>query len=95
MSALAQKADYLNERLDIMASISLRQKIAKVLLRYDLQHPGKPYTATREELAQYIAATRPSISRELMNMQDEGLICVSREGIRIGKRNDLEEAAEL
>ena len=95
LSVLAQKADYLNERLDIMASISLRQKIAKVLLRYDLQHPGKPYTATREELAQYIAATRPSISRELMNMQDEGLIRVGREGIQIGKRNDLEDAAEL
>ena len=34
----------------------------------------KPIDMTREELAEFLGVTRPSISRELMKMQDDGLV---------------------
>ena len=48
----------------------------------------------REELADYLGTTRPSLSRELMNMQDEGLIEIDRSKIKILNREDLEYFAE-
>jgi CRP-like cAMP-binding protein len=45
----------------------------------------------REELADYLGTTRPSLSRELMNMQEDGLIDVSRSRILINDREELEQ----
>jgi CRP-like cAMP-binding protein len=94
LTVLAQKADYLSERVTIMSSSSLRQKIARVLLDHDEKSPGQPLAMTREQLAQYIAATRPSVSRELMNMKDDGLVKVDKRGISIGERQALEDLVE-
>ncbi len=46
----------------------------------------------REELADFLNAARPSLSRELMKMQDEGLIAIDRQEIKI---LDMEALAEL
>jgi CRP-like cAMP-binding protein len=44
----------------------------------------------REELADYLGTTRPSLSRELMKMQQEHLIETDRNMIRITDRDVLE-----
>ena len=44
----------------------------------------------REELADYLGTTRPSLSRELMKMQQDGLIDVSKNVIKIINREELE-----
>ena len=44
----------------------------------------------REELADYLGTTRPSLSRELMKMQEEGLIRVEKKFIYIPDREKLE-----
>ena len=48
----------------------------------------------REELSDYLGTTRPSLSRELMAMQDEGLIEVERSSFKIKDREGLEYYAE-
>lgn len=70
----AGNAYALNMRLRILSCPTLRQKIAKMLSIYNDRDMTKPIDMTREELAEFLGVTRPSISRELMKMQDDGLV---------------------
>lgn len=83
LSILAQKAYYLNQKLQIMSSATLRQKIAKVLLRSITQDQVVRLKTSREKLADYLNVARPSLSRELMKMQDDGLLKVNGKEIKI------------
>lgn len=47
---------------------------------------------TKEKIAESLGITRPSLSRELINMKDEGLIDYSRNYIKI---LDLEEIEDI
>ena len=47
---------------------------------------------TREELADYLGAARPSLSRTLTQMQDEGIISIHKRVIKI---EDMELFEEL
>lgn len=73
LQVLAKKAYFLNQKLLILSAGSLRKKIARHLL---FKNPeGEPMTLmNREELADYLAVPRPSLSRELMKMHREGYI---------------------
>ena len=44
----------------------------------------------REALADFLGTTRPSLSRELMKLQQEGLIEVEKNRIKIIDRSELE-----
>lgn len=94
LRVLAKKAYFLDRRLVIMSSTSLREKIAKVLIMQEERTPGVPLKMTREQMAEYISTTRPSVSRELMNMQEDGLIRVDRSGIHIENPAALEALTE-
>lgn len=74
MTILARKAYFLNQRLQIVSGVTLRQKIARMLLLHALPDGRVNLRMNREELADYLNTTRPSLSRELMHMQEEGLI---------------------
>lgn len=83
LSILAQKAYFLNQRLQVVSCATLRQKIAKTLLQ-NAAPGGKPAPAmSREELADYLNAARPSVSRELMKMQRDGLLRVEKKRIAV------------
>ena len=73
LQVLAKKAYFLNQKLLILSAGSLRKKIARHLL---FKNPeGEPMTLmNREELADYLAVPRPSLSRELMKMHRGGYI---------------------
>ena len=43
----------------------------------------------RQEMADYLNATRPSLSRELMKMQDEGMLSVSGRQITVLDQDSL------
>ncbi|NLM50075.1 MAG: Crp/Fnr family transcriptional regulator [Clostridiaceae bacterium] len=89
LSILASKAYLLNKKLQILSSGTLRQKIAKVILQ-NLTPEGKvKLNMNREELADYLNTARPSLSRELMNMQKDGLIQVVGKDIYIKNLREL------
>lgn len=90
LSILAQKAYFLNQKVQILSCSSLRQKIAKILLKNC--HPDGKVTLSmnREELADFLNTARPSLSRELMNMQDDGLIRIQKKDIFIIDFDELQ-----
>lgn len=92
LQIFAQKTYYLNQRLNILSCGSLRQKLARIILKNAHKKEKVQLNMNREELADFLNAARPSLSRELMKMQDEGLIAIDRQEIKI---LDMEALAEL
>lgn len=83
LAILARKAYFLNRRLQVMSCATLRQKIALSLLQSAADGGGAALTMSREALADYLNAARPSVSRELMRMQEDGLLRVEKRRILI------------
>lgn len=83
---LSQKCLALSKKNQITSQASLRQKIGKYLL--ENEKDGKvALSMKREELADYLSTTRPSLSRELSKMADEGLIELGTSSIIILDKN--------
>lgn len=83
LSILAQKAYYLNQKLQILSCDSLRKKIVKFLLDNCSADGNITLSMNREELADFLNTARPSLSRELMKMQEEELIRIKKKDINI------------
>ena len=64
----AGKAYFMNNRLKVLASGSLRGKITRYLFQLGAEQGEIELPVGREELAALLAATRPSLSRELSAM---------------------------
>lgn len=85
---LARKTLSLSKKNQIISSQSLRQKISKVLLENEVNNKVD-LTMTREELADYLSVTRPSLSRELSNMVDSDLIEIDGRNIYIINKEEI------
>ena len=88
----ARKAYQMNNMLKVLASGSLRGKIARYLMLQPQQAEGKIcLPESRESTAIYLAVSRPALSRELSAMQKEGILAVESRTIHILDREKLEE----
>ena len=83
LSILAQKAYFLNRRLQVVSCATLRQKIAALFLQNRAEGERVALSMNREELADFLNTARPSLSRELMRMRDDGLIKIDKKGISV------------
>ena len=74
MGTFVEKIDNLGDKVRILSYASVRERIAFYL--YHIQDQSQRYilNATREEIADYLGVARPSLSRELGRMQQEGII---------------------
>ena len=88
---MAQKSLTLNERLEIMSCSTLRQKIAKMILFSIGDKSSMSVSMSRQEMADFLSTARPSLSRELMRMQNDGLITVEGRKITVRNKSALEE----
>lgn len=88
LNIFAKKVFYLNTRVNILLHSSLREKISKFLL-FNMKDKEVNLSMNREELADFLNTTRPSLSRELMNMKSEGLIAIDKNRILILDENKL------
>ncbi len=90
----AEKSEQDNRQIDLLTLGNLRQRIAAFLLE-EQGKTGKgsrivPLSLNREELAAFLNTTRPSLSRMLLQMQEEGLLrLVSRNQIEITEEEKL------
>lgn len=91
LAIFAQKAYFLNQRVQVLSCATLRQKLARLLLRSAGPDDRAVLGMNREELADFLGAARPSVSRELSHMQRDGLIECTRSSIRLANRAALEE----
>lgn len=92
LSILAQKAFFLNNKVQLLTSGSLRQKITKYLLDNCNNKKYVQLNMNREQFSAYLNVTRPSLSRELINMQEDGLIEVDRDMVKIIDYDALTES---
>lgn len=87
---LSKKCLILSQKNQINTQFTLRQKIGNFLLLEEKE--GKVILKqTREELADFLSTTRPSLSRELSKMMDEGIIKVDKKEIYIVDKEALED----
>ena len=83
MRILARKAYFMHTKLKVLSSGSLREKIIRYLF-WGMDEEGKIcLDVSRENWAQYLSVARPSLSRELGAMQQEGLLEVKGREIRV------------
>lgn len=70
----AQEAEKNMQKLQLVTSGTLRQRIARYLMNQSSGSRTIALTMKREELAAYLNTARPSLSRELSALQDENII---------------------
>lgn len=94
LNDLSNKIFVLNKSITNLTFSSIRQKICNFLFtEYKLQNNKNiKLNMTKEKIAESLGITRPSLSRELINMKDMGLIDYSRSHIKI---LDLEEIENI
>lgn len=92
LNDLSNKIFVLNKSITNLTFSSIRQKICNFLFtEYKLQNNKNiKLNMTKEKIAESLGITRPSLSRELINMKDMGLIDYSRSHIKILDLDEIE-----
>lgn len=86
----SEKNFKMTRKLHLLSGTTLRERIALWLMEQAVEGDIVKLTMNREELADYLGTTRPSLSRELMKMQQEHLIETEKNIIKIIDRDALE-----
>ncbi|HHV33006.1 MAG: Crp/Fnr family transcriptional regulator [Ruminococcaceae bacterium] len=76
---VADKALFLNRKIDFLVIKSMRGKLCTFLYEYYKKTGNTTFTLpyNRNELADFLNVSRPSMSRELGRMRDEGILTFS------------------
>lgn len=91
LTVLSEKAFYLNQKLLVIGGSTIRQKIANYLIQMGDDSKKIKLKYNREELADFIGVTRPALSRELKNMETDGLIKLGKDFIEIKDEDKVYE----
>ncbi len=85
MMLLGQKNNDLNKKIDLLTIKSMRKKICAYLLKEYQNNNSLTFSIipNRNELAEFLNVSRPSMSRELSKMKDLGLIDYYQNTFRI------------
>ena len=90
MQILARKAYFMHTKLKVLASGTLREKIVRFIF-WGMDNDGKlQLDYTRETWASYFSVARPSLSRELSAMQQEGIINITGKTLQVMDKNTFE-----
>ena len=92
LELFAKRTDENNQQLEVLTSGNLKQRIATYLLEHADNNNLVSLSMNREELALYLNTTRPSLSRTLLSLQEDGFIHLSsRKSIKIlDERGDID-----
>ena len=93
---VARKAFYLNRKVEYLSLKSINGKLSKYLLEQS-DNSGKltfKLPLNREKLADFLNISRPSMSRELCNLRDRGIIEFYRDSVRIKDAEKLKAFLE-
>ena len=91
LKIFAGKAYQLNRKLRILGSGSLREKIVQYLWERQDEKGMIIGKLPREEMADYMGVARPSVSRELSAMQEEGILLIEGRKIVILDQQAFEQ----
>ena len=92
MSLLSNKILSLNNKLTLLSHKTIRAKISTFLLsEYQKQHSLTiKLHSSKRQISEQMGVTRPSLSRELIKMKQEGLIDYDKKTITITNLESLE-----
>ena len=90
LEILAGRNFSMTKKLHLLSSTSLKEKLAIYFLENADAKGRVALSMNREMFADFLGVARPSLSRELMNMQKDGLITVDKEEVQIRDREALE-----
>jgi len=94
LGIFSRKSFMMTKKLYLLSGKTLKERISMWILDNAGEENSFKSDMNREELSDYLGTTRPSLSRELMAMQEEGLIEVDRSSFKIVDRETLEIYAE-
>lgn len=81
---------YQMKKLNILSGVTIEAKIALLMLQLMDEHGKLDFKMNREELADYLGITRPSLSRTLMQMRKKEWISIRKSKVEILNLNELE-----
>ncbi len=82
-------ATRLSSKLTFLSFKTIRQKLAGYLLDLSMGESMFDLDRSQNDLAEYFGVTRPSLSRELAKMQQDGLIEISRKKVTLIDKEGL------
>jgi CRP/FNR family transcriptional regulator, dissimilatory nitrate respiration regulator len=96
MMILGEKNYYLNQKIDLLMLKGMREKLATFLLRESEKQKSKTFQVipNRNELAEFLNVSRPSMCRELGRMKEEGILDFYQNSFRILNMEALVEALD-
>ncbi|EGW2153280.1 Crp/Fnr family transcriptional regulator [Enterococcus faecium] len=80
---LIEKIDLLGQKVKMLSTPSVRERIALYFASVQTESGEITLELRREDMADYLGITRPSLSRELGKMKDDGIIDIVGHKIRI------------
>lgn len=96
LEIVSHKALMLHRKVEYLTIKSLRGKISAFLME-QYKRMGRPtfiLPLKRNELADFLNVSRPSLSREMCRLRDEGVIEFDRDSIKIKEVDALKSMAE-
>ena len=93
LNMLSNKLTLMNRKIKILSLDTIRQKVCNFLLKeYKIQGSNMIQTKmSRKDMAEHMSIQRPSLSRELMKMKEEGLIDFDKSTFKILDVDALED----
>ncbi|MCB2293171.1 Crp/Fnr family transcriptional regulator [Clostridium algoriphilum] len=93
MQLLSSKILLLNRKIKELSFETLRQKISNYLLsQYEIQKTlDLILPMSRKDLAEHLGVQRPSLSREFVNMKNDGLIAFNKSSVQIKDLDGIEK----
>lgn len=94
LNILSNKISLLNQKLEHLSAKSIRGRLSSYLLSESRRRGHLEFTLSlkRHELADYLGIPRPSLSREMGRMHEDGLIEYSGSWLKINNAVRLEQA---
>lgn len=83
LNSISNRAQFLSEKIRFLSFPSLRAKLAFYILQYAGNNETVKLPSTHQHMAELFGVARPSLSREIRNMNEEGLIRSDRDILKI------------
>ena len=93
ISLLSDKIFVLNSKIKNISFKTVKQKVVNFILEQVNQQKNSKIVlkSSKEQISSYIGIPRPSLSRELMKLRDEGIIDFDKNTITVCDMEALEE----
>lgn len=96
LNILSNRASMLDKKIEHISARNIRSKISNYLLDAYRQFANQSFTLPmkRQELADYLNIPRPSLSREMCMMRNEGIIEFEGSNVRIKDIHKMQKSAD-